>query len=64
VSYAHGPAVSALDVENTVTDYIPPELIDVYLTNLGPQTRHHLAMILADHYKTEDIGFSLSLGEP
>jgi translation initiation factor eIF-2B subunit beta len=34
VSYAHGPAVSALDVENTVTDYIPPELIDVYLTNL------------------------------
>lgn len=64
VSYANGPAVDALDVENTVTDYIPPELIDVYLTNLGPQTRHHLASILADHYKTEDIGFSLQLGEP
>ncbi|KAL2146224.1 hypothetical protein VTI28DRAFT_4803 [Corynascus sepedonium] len=64
VSYANGPAVEALDVENTVTDYIPPELIDVYLTNLGPQTRHHLASILADHYKTEDIGFSLQLGEP
>ncbi|KAH6840679.1 hypothetical protein B0I37DRAFT_384855 [Chaetomium sp. MPI-CAGE-AT-0009] len=64
VSYANGPAVDALEVENTVTDYIPPELIDVYLTNLGPQTRHHLASILADHYKTEDIGFSLQLGEP
>jgi translation initiation factor eIF-2B subunit beta len=34
VSYANGPAVDALDVENTVTDYIPPELVDVYLTNL------------------------------
>ncbi|AEO57061.1 hypothetical protein MYCTH_2302808 [Thermothelomyces thermophilus ATCC 42464] len=64
VSYANGPAVEALDVENTVTDYIPPELVDVYLTNLGPQTRHHLASILADHYKTEDIGFSMQLGEP
>jgi len=64
VSYANGPAVEALDVENTVTDYIPPELIDVYLTNLGPQTRHHLASILADHYKTEDIGFSMQPGEP
>jgi hypothetical protein len=30
----------------------------------GPQTRHHLASILADHYKTEDIGFSMGLGEP
>ncbi|GAB1315167.1 GCD complex subunit gcd7 [Madurella fahalii] len=64
VSYANGPEVDALDVENTVTDYIPPELVDVYLTNLGPQTRHHLASILADHYKTEDIGFSMQLGEP
>ncbi|KAK4237783.1 hypothetical protein C8A03DRAFT_34257 [Achaetomium macrosporum] len=64
VSYANGPGVDALEVENTVTDYIPPELVDVYLTNLGPQTRHHLASILADHYKTEDIGFSLQLGEP
>ncbi|KAK4147958.1 uncharacterized protein C8A04DRAFT_33527 [Dichotomopilus funicola] len=64
VSYANGPAVGALDVENTVTDYIPPDLVDVYLTNLGPQTQHHLANILADHYKTEDTGFSLQLGEP
>ncbi|KAL1842157.1 hypothetical protein VTJ49DRAFT_5930 [Mycothermus thermophilus] len=63
VSYANGPAVDLLDIENTVTDYIPPELVDVYLTNLGPQTRHHLASILADHYKTEDIAFSLQLDE-
>ncbi|KAK4138914.1 nagb/rpia/CoA transferase-like protein [Trichocladium antarcticum] len=64
VSYGNGQAVNGLEIENTVTDYIPPELVDVYLTNLGPQTRHHLASILADHYKTEDIGFSFQLGEP
>lgn len=34
VSYANGPAVDAAQIENTVTDYIPPELVDVYLTNL------------------------------
>jgi len=34
VSYANGPAVEALDIESTITEYIPPELIDVYLTNL------------------------------
>jgi translation initiation factor eIF-2B subunit beta len=34
VSYGNGPEVDAIVVENTVTDYIPPELVDVYLTNL------------------------------
>ncbi|KAK0671831.1 hypothetical protein QBC41DRAFT_46630 [Cercophora samala] len=63
VSYADGPEVEALDIENTVTDYIPPSLVEVYITNLGPQTRHHLASILADHYKVEDIGYSLHDGE-
>ncbi|KAK3358892.1 hypothetical protein B0T25DRAFT_587985 [Lasiosphaeria hispida] len=63
VSYADGSKVDALEVENTVADYVPPELVDVYLTNLGPQTRHHLASIMADHYKPEDVGFSLIPGE-
>jgi translation initiation factor eIF-2B subunit beta len=30
----------------------------------GPQTQHHLASILADHYKTEDINFAVDLAEP
>lgn len=34
VSYADGLKVDALEVENTVVDYVPPELVDVYLTNL------------------------------
>jgi translation initiation factor eIF-2B subunit beta len=34
VSYADGLKVDSLEVENTVADYVPPELVDVYLTNL------------------------------
>lgn len=34
LSYADGPGLDAMKVENTVTDYIPPELVDVYMTNL------------------------------
>ncbi|KAK0619247.1 hypothetical protein B0T14DRAFT_431279 [Immersiella caudata] len=63
VSYAEGLKLDSLEVENTVADYVPPELVDVYLTNLGPQTRHHLAAIMADHYKPEDVGFSFLSNE-
>ncbi|KAK4191527.1 hypothetical protein QBC35DRAFT_512621 [Podospora australis] len=63
VSYANGPEIDALEIENTVSDYLPPSLVDVYITNLGPQSRPHLASILADHYKVEDIGYSLHESE-
>ncbi|KAK3388431.1 hypothetical protein B0T20DRAFT_426684 [Sordaria brevicollis] len=61
VDYADGEAVDALEVENIVHEYLPPQYVDVYLTNLGPQTRDHLATIMADHYKFEDMGLSLHL---
>ncbi|KAK0635884.1 hypothetical protein B0T17DRAFT_61594 [Bombardia bombarda] len=63
VSYGDGPAVDALEVENAVAEYLPPELVDVYLTNLGPQTRDHLGSIISDHYKPEDMGLSLLINE-
>ncbi|KAK3377723.1 hypothetical protein B0H63DRAFT_223237 [Podospora didyma] len=63
VTYAEGAGVDALEVENTVTDYVPPELVDIYVTNLGPQTRHHLASILADHYKPEEMVLTMQLGD-
>lgn len=34
VDYDSGPQVDELEVENTITDYIPPALVDVYITNL------------------------------
>ncbi|OIW23451.1 nagb/rpia/CoA transferase-like protein [Coniochaeta ligniaria NRRL 30616] len=59
VSFADGPLVNGVEVENTVSELVPPELIDMYITNLGPHTRDHLDDILADHYKVEDIDFPL-----
>lgn len=29
----------------------------------GPQTRKHLANILADHYKIEDVAFSMQVDD-
>jgi len=34
VSYKDGPAVDTIDIENTVAEYLPPEFVDVYVTNL------------------------------
>lgn len=34
VSFADGPIVNGVEVENAVTELIPPELIDMYITNL------------------------------
>ncbi|KAK3942251.1 putative translation initiation factor eIF-2B subunit beta [Diplogelasinospora grovesii] len=34
VSYADGSTVDAIEIENTVAEYVPPNLVDVYLTNL------------------------------
>ncbi|KAB5525633.1 hypothetical protein GE09DRAFT_1178255 [Coniochaeta sp. 2T2.1] len=58
-SFADGPLVDGVEVENTVSEVVPPELIDMYITNLGPHTRDHLDDILADHYKVEDVDFPL-----
>lgn len=34
VSFADGPLVSGVEVENTVSELVSPELIDIYITNL------------------------------
>lgn len=34
VSFADGPLVDGVEVENTVSELVPPELIDMYITNL------------------------------
>lgn len=63
VKYSEGSKVDAVEVENPLADYVSPDLVDIYLTNLGPQTRHHLATIMADHYKVEDVGYSFLSNE-
>lgn len=34
VSFADGPLVNGVEVENAVSELVPPELIDIYITNL------------------------------
>lgn len=34
VGYDDGPTVDTIDIENTVAEYLPPEFVDVYVTNL------------------------------
>jgi len=34
VSFADGPLVDGVEVENVVSELVPPELIDMYITNL------------------------------
>ncbi|ROV98809.1 hypothetical protein VPNG_08398 [Cytospora leucostoma] len=48
-----------VEVETTSSEYILPELVDVYITNLGPHSGDHLQGVVADHYKIEDVDFFL-----
>lgn len=34
VSFADGPIVNGVEVENAVSEFVPPDLIDLYITNL------------------------------
>lgn len=53
--YEQGDLVDQVDVVNPVFDYVPPELIDLYITNLGGHAPSYLYRIVADHYRVEDI---------
>ncbi|KAM7218752.1 hypothetical protein V8F06_005906 [Rhypophila decipiens] len=59
VGYDDGETVDTIDIENTLAEYLPPEFVDVYVTNLGPQTQDHLGSIMADHYKPEEMSVQL-----
>ncbi|TVY24363.1 putative translation initiation factor eIF-2B subunit beta [Lachnellula hyalina] len=57
VRYQDGALVENLEVDNPVYDYVPPDLVDLYITNIGAHAPSYLYRIVADHYKTEDINF-------
>ncbi|KND88417.1 putative translation initiation factor eIF-2B subunit beta [Tolypocladium ophioglossoides CBS 100239] len=59
VSFADGPMVNGVEIRSAVTELVPPELIDTYITNLGTHSRDHLSSLIADHYKQEDAEFHL-----
>ncbi|KAF2461692.1 hypothetical protein BDY21DRAFT_314381 [Lineolata rhizophorae] len=44
-----------VDVVNPVFDYVKPEFVDLYITNLGGCAPSYLYRIVADHYRVEDV---------
>ncbi|RFU28677.1 hypothetical protein B7463_g7651, partial [Scytalidium lignicola] len=58
IAYSDGALVDSLEVDNPVFDYVPPDLVDLYITNLGAHAPSYLYRIVADHYKPEDINFN------
>lgn len=55
VPYEDGEFVDKVDVENPLYDYVPADLVDLYITNLGGHAPSYLYRIVADHYSSEDI---------
>ncbi|KAG5975856.1 hypothetical protein E4U55_007560 [Claviceps digitariae] len=59
VSFADGSMVNSVEIRSAVTELVPAQLIDTYITNLGTHSRDHLASLIADHYKQEDADFHI-----
>ncbi|KAK4084286.1 uncharacterized protein Triagg1_766 [Trichoderma aggressivum f. europaeum] len=59
VSFADGPLVCGAEIRTALTELIPPELVDTYITNLGTHSRDHLSSLISDHYKREDADFHI-----
>ncbi|KAI0134706.1 initiation factor 2 subunit family protein [Xylariales sp. AK1849] len=59
VSFSDGPLVSNVGVRNAISEYIPAELVDTYITNLGAHSQDQLYAIVNDHYKEADVALDL-----
>ncbi|KAL2832018.1 hypothetical protein BDW59DRAFT_114456 [Aspergillus cavernicola] len=57
IGYEDGDLVDQIDVQNPLYDYVPAELVDLYITNLGGHAPSYLYRIVSDHYRKEDISF-------
>ncbi|KAH0544719.1 hypothetical protein FGG08_001224 [Glutinoglossum americanum] len=55
VGYEDRDLVSRVQVVNPVYDYVPAELVNLYITNLGGHAPSYLYKIVSDHYRVEDI---------
>ncbi|KAK9782376.1 putative Initiation factor 2 subunit family protein [Seiridium cardinale] len=59
VNFSDGQLVSKVSVKNAVSEFIPAEDINTYITNLGAHSREHLHTVINDHYKEADIALDL-----
>ncbi|KAL1896429.1 GCD complex subunit gcd7 [Ceratocystis pirilliformis] len=44
-------------VRQPLTEVLPAELVDMYISNLGTHCQNHLSSLIMEHYKAEDVEF-------
>jgi translation initiation factor eIF-2B subunit beta len=49
--------VEKVEVENPIFDFVGPECVDMYVTNLGGHAPSYLYRIVRDQYRDEDLDF-------
>lgn len=55
VKFSDSNLVQHAHITNPLFDYIPPEHIDIYITNIGGFAPSFIYRIVLDNYKTEDV---------
>ncbi|KAL9030902.1 MAG: hypothetical protein Q9196_001010 [Gyalolechia fulgens] len=55
IAFGEGDMIEKIDLNNPLFDYIPADLVDLYITNLGGHAPSYLYRIVADHYRSEDM---------
>ena len=54
LSKRDGDLMENVEVENPISDFVPPDMIDLYITNLGGHAPSYLYRIIKDQYREED----------
>ncbi|RPB20254.1 translation initiation factor 2B, beta subunit [Terfezia boudieri ATCC MYA-4762] len=54
-----GVGEKVVSVLNPIFDYVPAELVDLYVTNLGGHAPSFLYRVVGDHYRHEDINLGV-----
>jgi len=54
IEYPESTAMEQVDIVNPSHDYIPPELVDLYITNTGGHQPSYIYRLLADYYHPSD----------
>ncbi|KAK7208192.1 beta subunit of the translation initiation factor eIF2B [Myxozyma melibiosi] len=55
LNFEEGNLVEKVDVVNPLFDYVPPELVDIYITNLGGFSPSFMYRLVLDNYRQEDV---------
>lgn len=46
-----------VEIENPLWDFVPPDCVDMYVTNLGGHAPRYLYRVMRDQYRDEDLEF-------